>query len=68
MPSKARQMKGSLQRLMKDLTKDDPAVRELLETSIQETVRSLISGKDHKWVARQVEKKCDLVFDHRDRY
>lgn len=68
MAAKARQLRGSLRELVKELTKDDAVVGDLLKTAIQETVTAIQTGKDHKWVAGRVEKKCNQVFDHRDRY
>lgn len=68
MSTKARQLRGSLRNLVSELTKDDAVVRDLLKTAIQETVTAEHTGKDHKWIAGRVEKMCDQVFEHRDRY
>ena len=66
--ARARQLRGSLRSLVKDLTKDDAVVKALLETVIQDTVTAIQTGRDDSWIAKRVADKCDQLFDYKDRY
>lgn len=68
MAGKTKQLRGSLRKLLHKLTVDDNVAKDLLESSIQDTVRAIQTGKDDTWVAGQVAKKIDQVFDYRDRF